>query len=144
GHGIEVLVGWLAGLGRYVVPVVLVAAGVALAKSGRSSSPIRPVVGWGLAAIAALGLLPLVRGPDGLGHERDKLGEAGGWAGALVAEPLQALLATAGAAVVLVAVAVGGALLVTQTSLRTMAQRTGQGFGSVARPLGRAARRAIA
>jgi DNA segregation ATPase FtsK/SpoIIIE, S-DNA-T family len=37
----------------------------------------------------------------------------------------------------------GGALLVTQTSLRTMAERTGRSVISVARPIGRVTRRAI-
>ena len=48
-----------------------------------------------------------------------------------------------GAVVIALGIGIGGALLVTQTSLRTMATRTGQGVGNVARPMARAARQAL-
>ncbi len=144
GRGIEKLFGWITGIGRFVVPLVLIAVGIALVHKGRSSNPFRLVLGWGLMALSALGFLHLVRGPDKISAGFDELGTAGGWLGALVAEPLRAMLASGGAAVVLLAAFVGGLLLVTSTSLRTMATQTGRGVGSVARPLGRAARKAIA
>ena len=144
GRGIEKLFGWITGIGRFVLPLVLIAVGIALVHKGRSSNPFRLVLGWGLMALSALGVLHLVRGPDKISAGFDDLGTAGGWLGALVAEPLSAMLASGGAAVVLLAAFVGGLLLVTSTSLRTMATRTGRGVGSVARPLGRAARKAIA
>jgi S-DNA-T family DNA segregation ATPase FtsK/SpoIIIE len=144
GRGIEKLVGWITGIGRFVVPVMLIAVGIALVHKGRSSSPFRLILGWGLMALSALGFLHVIRGPDKISAGFDDLGRAGGWFGALVAEPLRALLASAGAVVVLLAAFVGGLLLVTSTSLRTMATQTGRGVGSVARPLGRAARKAIA
>jgi S-DNA-T family DNA segregation ATPase FtsK/SpoIIIE len=137
-------VGWITGIGRFLVPVVLIAIGIALVHKGRSSSPFRLVLGWGLMALSALGFLHIARGPDKISAGFDELGKAGGWLGALVAEPLRALLASAGAVVVLLAAFVGGLLLVTSTSLRTMATQTGRGVGSVARPIGRAARKAIA
>ena len=40
--GIETLLGWLVGLGRYAVPVVLVAAGVALVRDGPVVQPVAP------------------------------------------------------------------------------------------------------
>jgi S-DNA-T family DNA segregation ATPase FtsK/SpoIIIE len=144
GRGIEKLFGWITGIGRFVVPVLLIAVGIALVHKGRSSSPFRLVLGWGLMALSTLGFLHVVRGPDKISAGFDELGRAGGWLGALVAEPLRALLASAGAVVVMLAAFVGGLLLVTSTSLRTMAMHTGRGVGSVARPLGRAARKAIA
>ncbi|MET0143427.1 MAG: DNA translocase FtsK 4TM domain-containing protein [Ilumatobacteraceae bacterium] len=142
GRGIETLFGWGFGIGRYLVPAVLLAAGVAFVKKGHSSSPVRLAIGWGLAGVAALGVVHVVNGPDRIG-DVDNLGRSGGIAGAAVGVPLQSLLAPAGAVVLFLAVAVGGALLVTRTSLRTMAERTGAGVGSVARPLGRAARQAL-
>ncbi|HWM19494.1 MAG TPA: DNA translocase FtsK 4TM domain-containing protein [Ilumatobacteraceae bacterium] len=144
GRGIEKLFGWITGIGRFVVPVVLISVGIALVHKGRSSSPFRLVLGWGLMALSTLGFLHVVRGPDKISAGFDELGRAGGWLGALVAEPLRALLASAGAVVVMLAAFVGGLLLVTSTSLRTMAMQTSRGVGSVARPLGRAARKAIA
>ncbi|HEY5664374.1 MAG TPA: DNA translocase FtsK 4TM domain-containing protein [Ilumatobacter sp.] len=142
GRGVETFVGWFLGLGRFLLPVALVSSGVALVKRGQSSSPTRLVIGWGLVGLAVLGVLHVVRPPDSI-TDLDELGDGGGWVGALLAGPLQALVATAGAMVVMIAMFLGGVLLITSTSLRTMAATTGRGVGSVARPLGRAAKRAI-
>ncbi len=148
GRGVEAFVGWFVGLGRFVLPVVLVSSGVALVKKGQSSSPVRLAIGWGLVGVAVLGFVHIVRRPESLNPLADvidgyELGESGGWIGAVVGGPLRALLASAGAVVVLLAMFVGGVLLITSTSLRTMAMRTGHGVGTVARPLGRAARKAF-
>ena len=48
GRSIESFVGWFVGLGRFILPLILVSAGVALVKKGQSSSPTRLVIGWGL------------------------------------------------------------------------------------------------
>jgi DNA segregation ATPase FtsK/SpoIIIE, S-DNA-T family len=149
GRGIEAFIGWFLGVGRYLLPIALVSSGVALVKKGQSSSPTRLVIGWGLVGLAVLGFLQVVRTPDSMNPLTDNepdvrtLGEAGGWIGAAIGAPLEALVAAAGATVILLALAIGGALLITSTSLRTMAQRTGQGVGAVARPLGRATKRAL-
>ncbi|MGI9053227.1 MAG: DNA translocase FtsK 4TM domain-containing protein [Ilumatobacteraceae bacterium] len=142
GRGLRALLGWLVGFGLFAVPVVLISVGVALIRRGRSASPFRLAIGWALIGLAALGLLHVIGGPEGFSNF-DELDDAGGLFGALLGEPLQALLATAGAIVVLIGVVVGGVLLVTQTSLRTMASRTGHGVGTFARPIGRAARHAL-
>lgn len=143
GSGVEAFVGWFFGLGRFVLPAVLVVSGVALIKKGQSSSPTRLMIGWGLIGCATLGMLHIIREPESL-TDLDGIGRGGGWIGAAVAGPLRALLASAGAVVVLIAVFLGGLLLVTSTSLRTMAANTGKGVGTVARPIGRAAKKAIA
>ncbi len=137
GRGVETLFGWLAGLGRYAVPVVLAAIGVSLVRRGRTSSPFRLGVGWVMVATASLGLLQVFRGPDELTADVDLLEPAGGWLGALVAKPLEALVGTVGATVVLVVVLLGGALLITQTSIKTMASHTGGFLATIGQPLGR-------
>ena len=142
GRGVETFVGWFVGLGRFVLPVVLVSSGVALVKKGQSSSPTRLMIGWGLIGVAVLGLLHIVREPSSF-TDLDDIGEAGGWIGAAIAGPLEALVAAAGAIVVLFALFVGGVLLITSTSLKTMASHTGRGVGTVARPIGRVAKKAI-
>ena len=142
GRGTDELFGWITGLARFAVPVGLIAAGVALVRTGKSVSPWRLVIGWGLVALAVLGLLHLISGPDGVSG-LDRLEDGGGVIGAAVAEPLKALIATPGAAVVLIGLLIGGIGLITQTSLRTMAVNTGRGVGAVAVPLGRAARNAL-
>jgi DNA segregation ATPase FtsK/SpoIIIE, S-DNA-T family len=142
GRGIETFVGWFVGLGRFLLPALLVSAGVALVKQGRSSSPTRLVIGWGLVSAALLGFLHVVRNPTPW-SDLDEIGEAGGWIGAAIGAPLEALGATPGAVVILLAVATGGGLLITQTSLRTMAMHTGRGAVAVAKPLGQATRKAL-
>jgi S-DNA-T family DNA segregation ATPase FtsK/SpoIIIE len=52
-------------------------------------------------------------------------------------------MAEFGSIVLLVALGIGGLLLITQASLRTLAARTGRGAASIARPVGRAARNAL-
>jgi DNA segregation ATPase FtsK/SpoIIIE, S-DNA-T family len=143
GRLLDTVLGWLLGLGRYLAPIPLVAGGVAIIRTARSSSPTRLVLGWSLMAVALLGMLHLLRGPDTWWASRADLSRAGGILGSTLAQPLRAVIASPGAAVVFIALLLGGALLVTQTSLRTMAERTGRSMISVAKPIGRATRRAI-
>jgi S-DNA-T family DNA segregation ATPase FtsK/SpoIIIE len=143
GRLLDTALGWLLGVGRYLAPIPLVAGGVAIIRTARSSSPTRLVLGWSLMAGALLGMLHLLRGPDIWWASRADLSRAGGILGSTLAQPLRALIASPGAAVVFIALLLGGALLVTQTSLRTMAERTGRSMISVAKPIGRATRRAI-
>lgn len=139
GRGVETLIGWFVGLGRFAVPPVLVLIGIAFIRKGRSSSPTRLAIAWTVVVVAVLGLIHVVRrDPDADGFGR--FGDWGGWVGAGVAEPLMAGIATAGAVVVLVGLTLGGAMVVTQTSLRTMAEQAGGFVNVVIRPLGRAAR----
>ncbi|MBK5333886.1 MAG: DNA translocase FtsK [Ilumatobacteraceae bacterium] len=143
GRGVETVVGWLTGLGRFVVPIALVAIGVALVGKGQSIRRFRLAIGWGLLGLSLLGLLHVVRGPDKIMASFDTLGRAGGWIGALVGEPLRSLIASGGAIVVLVATSIGGALVLTGASLRTMLTHTSKGVGAVAMPIGRRARTAF-
>jgi DNA segregation ATPase FtsK/SpoIIIE, S-DNA-T family len=143
GRGVETVVGWLTGLGRFVVPIALVAIGAALVGKGQSMRRFRLAIGWGLLSLSLLGLLHVVRGPDKIMADFDTLGRAGGWIGALIGEPLRSLIASSGAIVVLVAACLGGALMLTGASLRTVLSRTGQGVGAVAMPIGRRARTAF-
>jgi S-DNA-T family DNA segregation ATPase FtsK/SpoIIIE len=143
----ESFLGWFVGLGRYALPIALVASGIALVKKGHSSSPARLALGWGLMYVAALGFLHVVRTPESLttfnSDEGYALGDGGGWIGAVVGAPLEALVAPAGAIAIFVAVLVGGALLITQTSLHTMAEQTGGFLAAILKPLGRGARKAL-
>ena len=143
GRGVETVVGWLTGIGRFLVPIALVAIGVALVRKGRSAHPFRLAIGWGLLGLSLLGLLHIVRGPDKIMAHFDTLGRAGGWIGALVGEPLRNLIASGGAIVVFVAAGVGGALLLTGGSLKSLVSHTGRGVGAVAMPIGRRARTAF-
>ena len=137
GRGIETLIGWFTGLGRYIVPVALVAIGVALVRKGRSGNRFRLGIGWSLASLSTLGLLHVVRGPEKIMSDFDTLGRAGGWLGALVGEPLRSLAGDAGAIVLLSAVFLGAVLLLTGGSLKTASGQTAHGVAAIAAPIGR-------
>jgi len=142
GRGVETLFGWFFGLGRFAVPLVLAAVGVAFVQKGRSSGPIRLAIAWTAVVVASLGLIHVIR-HDADVEGFDRYGDWGGWVGAGIAEPLTAGIATAGAVVVLLALIIGGLMLITRTSLRTMAQQTGGFLNALLRPLGRAAKSGI-
>ena len=143
GRGVERLIGWFTGIGRFAVPIVLVCVGYALVHKGRSQHRFRLAIGWACAAVATLGLIHVFHGPDKIWSGFNELGRAGGWIGALVGEPLRGLLAKPGAVVVLLAILVGGILLITGGSVRSLfkgiatavtrvrrpSDRTGGGFG---------------
>jgi S-DNA-T family DNA segregation ATPase FtsK/SpoIIIE len=70
----------------------------------------------------------------------DEVTDAGGYLGAAIGSPLEALIGPVGASVVLVAIVILGAMLVTRTSLRTLGQHTGGFIATIGAPLGRAAK----
>ncbi|WP_051062828.1 FtsK/SpoIIIE family DNA translocase [Ilumatobacter nonamiensis] len=138
GRGVETAVGWVVGLGRFVIPIVLGLVGVAFVRRGRSASPVRVAIAWAVITIATLGLVHLIR-RDPAAEGYDRYSEWGGWIGAL-ADPLAGGIGTAGAVLLLVVAIVASLTVITQTSLRTMAEQTGGFLNSMVRPLGRAAR----
>src|SRR4029079_11469146 len=103
GRGVETLVGWFTGLGRFLVPIALISIGIALVHKGQSLHRFRLAIGWGLLGLALLGLLHVVRGPDKIMADIEPLSKDGGWVGARVGQPLRSLIASGGAIVVLVA-----------------------------------------
>ena len=142
GRGVETLFGWFFGLGRFAVPLVLGAVGIAFVRKGRSSGPVRLAIAWTVVVVAGLGMIHVIR-RDETSEGFDRFGDWGGWIGAALAEPLAAGIATPGAVVVLVAVIVGALMLITRTSLRTMAQQTGGILNAFLIPVGRAAKSGI-
>ena len=118
GRALTNVLGWLTGLGRFFVPVALVAIGISLIRKGQIEQRFRLAVGVSAIAGSSLGLLHIARGAGKITVHLDSLAGAGGWIGALVGQPLKALLAPAGAVVVLVAAIIGGLLLLTRRPLR--------------------------
>jgi S-DNA-T family DNA segregation ATPase FtsK/SpoIIIE len=130
GRDARIGVGDLFGWGRFLVPPVLVAVGVRMLM-GRSEDPsgesrplrdpARAVIGGTLILLAISGLAALAGGSPTIGASTAALASAGGWVGAVIADPLGSALGGFGAAVVLV-VAVAVALLVfTGVSVRSAA-----------------------
>jgi S-DNA-T family DNA segregation ATPase FtsK/SpoIIIE len=143
GRGVSSVLGWLTGIGRYIGPVVLIGIGAALVHKARSANRVRLVAGWGVASVAVLGIIHVVRVPDAGPDRFDDIDQAGGVAGMLVGEPLRSLIARPGAIVALVAVFIVGVLLITGASVKTAASATGKGVAAVARPVGRKAKQVL-
>lgn len=142
GRGVEVLCGWLTGLGRFVLPIALVGIGAALVKKRRSEHRGRLALGWGLASLSILGLLHVVNGPNKVMADLDAFERAGGWFGAIIGQPLRSLLGDAGAIVVFIALFVGAVLIITGSTIGALLSNTRTGAAAVAQPLGKAARKA--
>lgn len=91
-------VGDLLGWGRFLVPPVLVAVGVRLLAGRREADdrprrePARAVLGGTLTLLAVAGLAGLAAGSPHLGASTGRLAAAGGWVGAVVADPLGSAL----------------------------------------------------
>ena len=117
GRGIDTMFGWLFGLGRFTLPVVVAAVGIAMVRRRSIEHRIRLTVGWAVIVLSALGFLHLVNGADSVIAGADEMSRAGGWLGAIICEPLRNTVSWAGALVVLFAAAVLGTMLVTDTSL---------------------------
>ena len=139
GRGADRLVGLLVGRAGVLVPVALLVAGVLLIRGRVAPEPVadpetgeipaaahgpaRRALGGGLLAVAGLGLLHLAQGAPSLDAPGDELEAAAGIVGALVGEPLRALVATGGALAVLLLLAVAGVVLLLDLTLRTASQK---------------------
>ena len=140
GRGIDTMFGWLLGLGRFALPVVIVGIGVAMVRRRSVEHRVRLAVGWTVVVLAVLGLLHIVNGADKIVADVDAMSQAGGWFGAIVGEPLRSTLSWAGGIVVLFALGVAGAMLVTDTTvpelvaiLRDWSNKAGNRAASAAR-----------
>ena len=142
GHGAAWLAGAIVGVGRYLVPPALVAMGVALVTDRRSAQRVRLIIGGALVGAAVLGLFQLARGPES-GAQVPDVTRAGGLVGLAAARPLAAVAADPGAVVVLVGLMIGGLVLVTRASLRTVATAAAKGVAAGAKPVFGAARRGV-
>ena len=143
GRAFDRALGWLCGLGRYAIPVVLVASGVALVRQGRSDRRVRLVVGWGALGASVLALLHIFKMPNNKWSDLGPLGRAGGWLGALVGVPVRSLIGDVAAVVLLVTLAFAAVLLITGMSISTISASVKNFFGAVVAPVGRGAKRAL-
>ncbi len=128
----------LFGVARVAVPVALVLAGLLVLRRRALEDPLRLWVSAFVAAVAATGLVHLVRGGPGFGATAEVLGDAGGVVGMLAAAPLRALLGSMGAGLVLLTVAVAGSLVLARTTVPDVVARGRAGLGWLGRLAGAA------
>ena len=144
GEGLDDLLALGLGLLRVVIPVGLVALGVALIRGDdveeeEAERVARAAVGGLLILVSLAGLLHVFRGRPGIDDPVGEIGAAGGVVGMAIGGPLHALLALAGGVLVLAAIGVVGIMILTGASAHDVAR----GFGAVLGPIGMAFRRAF-
>ena len=120
GRGADIALGAVTGLGRYLLPLILVGTGVAVIRGDEPPNRMKFLLGWSGVVVAALGLLHVFRGPDGYTGV-DELGGAGGWLGAVFGQTLSSTIGSVGAVLVFLALALGATLLITNLGLKAMA-----------------------
>jgi S-DNA-T family DNA segregation ATPase FtsK/SpoIIIE len=140
GDGLAGAAKYLLGRGAVLVPSGCVAFAVLLwvqprGDDTREPAPLRIGLGVGLLVISAVGLLGLGGGVPAPSVVRGQLETAGGWIGAVIAYPLSGAAGIAGAAIVLVAIGVLGALLAPGVPMRDVLAAIGRGTRGIARRL---------
>jgi len=136
GGGVDRALGAVIGWTRYILPPVCIGAGVLIIAGRRRPDPLRTGIGAVLGLLAVSGLAELAGGSPTLSASIADLRGAGGWVGAAAGRPLELGLGTAGAVVILVAVAFVGIVLSTGTSLKTLAEGAATVAATVGRTLG--------
>jgi DNA segregation ATPase FtsK/SpoIIIE, S-DNA-T family len=142
GEAIDTVFGWLLGLGRFALPIVIAGIGVAMVRRRSIEHRLRLGIGWSIVVIAILGLLHVINGADSIVSDVDAMSNAGGWIGAILGEPLRSTLSWAGALVVLSAIGLAGAMLVTDTTVPELIQVVRKWSGSLGGAASSAARTA--
>ena len=142
GEAIDTTFGWLLGLGRFALPLVAIGIGVAMVRRRSVEHRVRLGVGWAIVVLAVLGLLHLMNGDDKIVASVDAMSQAGGWFGAVIGEPLRSTVSWAGALVILLAVALGGVMLITDTTVPELAVHVRRWFATLSDHASTAARKA--
>ena len=120
GRAISKVLAVLFGVGRFALPVILLALASAL-MSGKIELD-RPRLVWSLSltVISVCGLSDLVGGRPALHDSATKLAHAGGWIGVVVGGGLRSGLGSVGTAVLLLAVLVVAVMVGTGIGLRAL------------------------
>jgi len=131
GRALNLGFGDLLGVARLLVPPALAWVGVALLRPDNPrSAVVRSVVGTALPLLGLAGLAHLANGPATMAAPTAALRHAGGWLGALFGGGLRTLVASWGAAVVLIVVGTIGGMVLTSTSVQALV-RAGAALGGL-------------
>ncbi len=127
GRAVRAGAGALLGTAMALLPLSLLAIGYVLVRGISREEPTRVAIGASMVTVASCGLLHLRSGGPAWGSPLKVLRRAGGLLGAIVAEPLQAVVATWGATIVLLVLAFLGALIIIKVTVREAVNRTADG-----------------
>jgi DNA segregation ATPase FtsK/SpoIIIE-like protein len=119
--------GLLFGRMQFVVPCTLFAVGYVLVRGRPREEPVRVAIGWAFLSVAGCGAAHLAAGGPTWGSDSSEFRRGGGWLGLASAEPLQQVVATWGAALVLLVIGLLGALVLVKVRVRDAVNRTADG-----------------
>ncbi|MHB1444556.1 MAG: FtsK/SpoIIIE family DNA translocase [Acidimicrobiales bacterium] len=131
GRALNLGFGDLLGVARLLMPPALAWVGVALLRPDNPrSAVVRSVVGAAVPLLSLAGLAHLANGPATVVAPTAALRHAGGWMGALFGGGLRTVVASWGAAVVLILVGTIGGMVLTSTSVQALL-RAGAAVGGL-------------
>jgi S-DNA-T family DNA segregation ATPase FtsK/SpoIIIE len=132
GHGVARGLSLAFGLGRVLVPLVLIGVGAAWGWGSAWVERSRLIWGTALGVLSVCGLGDLVGGRPGLHADAGALGGAGGWLGVAVGGGLDHAVGLAGALLVVLAALVVTLIIFTGVGLRTVVTAIATGVRTVA------------
>ena len=106
----------LLGVGRFVLPIVIIAAGFASINRKSLQHRVRLAFGWTVLCIGILAVIHIIWGTSFGDLTNDGVSRTGGWFGWIVGEPLQSLVGPFAAVIVLIAIMFCSVLLITANS----------------------------
>ena len=106
----------LLGVGRFVLPVVIIAAGFASINRKSLQHRVRLAFGWTVLCVGILAVIHIIWGTSFLDTDNAVVSRTGGWFGWLAGEPLQSLMGSFAAVIVLIAIMFCSVLLITGNS----------------------------
>jgi S-DNA-T family DNA segregation ATPase FtsK/SpoIIIE len=137
GRGLNTVLSSTIGIGRYVVPVLAIGAGVAFVKRTEVQHRVRLAFGWAVFSIAVLSEIHILKGGGSINAEINALSSAGGWMGWLIGEPLRQSIGGIATTILLLGSMLGGVLLITGNTLPELYRRISAWVNGVSMPQGR-------
>ncbi len=137
GRGLNALLSSLIGVGRYIIPVLVIGAGVAFIKRTEVQHRVRLAFGWTVLSVALLSEIHILKGAGSIHAEVNALSSAGGWVGWLIGEPLRQSIGGIATTILLLGSMLGGVLLITGNTLPELYRRISAWVNGVSMPQGR-------
>jgi DNA segregation ATPase FtsK/SpoIIIE, S-DNA-T family len=114
------------GIARFVLPVIFIGFAVVLLSGRVEVERARFSWGFALAIVAVAGIADVANGRPSFAANSRVLGSAGGWLGTLTGGTIASGIGTAGAVVVLLAMATVALMVLTGTGLKSLLSTIGQ------------------
>jgi len=136
GRGLNALLSSTIGVGRFVIPVLVIGAGVAFVRRTEVQHRVRLAFGWTVLSIAMLSEIHILRGGGSIQAQVNALSKAGGWMGWLIGEPLRQSIGGIATTMLLLGSMLGGVLLITGNTLPELFRRISAWVNGVSMPQG--------